>query len=258
MLWKKVLLLQIQIILTLQLITADEVSVEELMSQIRSHLGYTARRLKHIQLKVSPKHANDLQNLLERYTNAAKATDPVIEEKLVLDFENKQNEEFKNYLTLEYDEQFLEVDIRIQEWSMRELLTQVNGNLATEIERILPAYEKAATSKDFQKKYDAFSEIQDAFSNGLWDLLDAKPVDKSLTNVQLKFFKEFLLYLQEQDDSKEYAEKLKTLLGEVDKALTNEDMQKKFEVMAKFDDVSTKYGRYLDNKIIEFEFDKFM
>uniref|UniRef100_A0A0A1XCH4 Probable ubiquitination network signaling protein acrB n=1 Tax=Zeugodacus cucurbitae TaxID=28588 RepID=A0A0A1XCH4_ZEUCU len=259
MLWQKLLLINLQIILALQLIAANsaEVDVDELKSQISSHLSYTARRLVRLQQDVDEKYAVELEQLLALYLKAANAEDPLIEEKQLLEYEGEQRQSFMAYLNLQYDEQFLNEDIRVQEWSMRTLMTEVSGALAEEIEKVLPAYESALKIVDFDQKYAAFTGIQETFSPELWQLIDAEPEGKAVLNVQLKFFKEFLLYLQKQDDARPFAPMLRDSLNVVEAALQSADLKEKLEVLDSFDDLTTKFRRYLDYKILEFQFDRF-
>ncbi|XP_053959742.1 uncharacterized protein LOC128864206 [Anastrepha ludens] len=256
---RKLLLIQIQVIFALQFIAADkaEVDVDELKAQISSHLSYTAHRLARIQKNVAPQYADELEQMLARYAEAANTEDPLAEEKLLLAYEGAQRQEFMGYLSLQYDEQFLNEDIRIQEWSMRQLLSQVSGPVAEEIEKLLPAYESAAKIEDFDKKYAAFTAIQEGFSSTLWKLLDAQPEDKALLNVQLQFFREFLMYLLKQQEAAQFVAKIKSVLGEVEAAQVNADVKQKLDVLDSFDDLTTKFGRYLDYKVLEFEFDRF-
>nr|XP_014099627.1 uncharacterized protein LOC106624420 isoform X1 [Bactrocera oleae] len=260
MLWLKLLLINLQIILALQLCIAAntaEVDVDELKSQISSHLSYTARRLARIQQDVDEKYAIELEQLLARYLKAANAEDPLVEEKQLLEYEGEQRQAFMAYVNLQYDEQFLNEDIRVQEWSMRTLMTEVSGPLAEEIEKVLPAYESAVKIDDFDQKYAAFTGIQETFSTALWQLIDAEPEEEAVLNVQLKFFKEFLLYLQKQEDAASFAAILKDALNVVESALMSADLKPKMEVLDSFDDLTTKFRRYLDYKVLEFQFDRF-
>ncbi|XP_036321210.1 uncharacterized protein LOC118735519 [Rhagoletis pomonella] len=261
---QKLLQIIFQIILVLQFIAAstDEVDVDELKLQISSHLSYTARRLRLVQQNVEAQYAEELEQLLARYLKAANAEDPLVEEKLLLEYEGEQRQTFIGYLSLQYDEQFLNEDIRIQEWSMRQLLSQLGGGggggpVAEEIEKMLPAYETAAKIEDFDKKYAAFAEIQEGFSPALWQLLDAEPEDVMLLNVQLQFFREFLMYLLKHEDARQFTVKLRNVLAEVEAALASADVKQKVGVLDSFDDLTTKFGRFFDYKILEFEFDRF-
>lgn len=280
MLWQKLLLINLQIILALQVwrnwnlyesrlskdrlptnqfIAANtaEVDVDELKSQISSHLSYTARRLARIQQDVDEKYAVELEQLLARYLKAANAEDPLVEEKQLLEYEGEQRQAFMAYLNLQYDEQFLNEDIRVQEWSMRTLMTEVSGPLAEEIGKVLPAYESAIKIDDFDRKYAAFTAIQETFSSALWQVIDAEPEDKAVLNVQLKFFKEFLHHLQKEEVAAPFVEMLKDALNVVESALTSADLKQKLEVLDSFDDLTTKFRRYLDYKVLEFQFDRF-
>ncbi|XP_018794826.1 PREDICTED: uncharacterized protein LOC108972623 [Bactrocera latifrons] len=259
MLWQKLLLINLQIILALQCIAGNpvEVDVDELKAQISSHLSYTARRLTRIQQDVDEKYATELEQLLARYLKAANAEDPLVEEKQLLEYEGEQRQSFMSYVNLQYDEQFLNEDIRVQEWSMRTLMAEVSGPLAEEIEKVLPAYESAVKIDDFDQKYTAFTGIQETFSPALWQLIDAEPEEEAVLNVQLKFFKEFLLYLQKQVDAASFAGMIKDTLKVVESALTSADLKQKMDVLDSFDDLTTKFRRYLDYKVLEFQFDRF-
>ncbi|XP_039951372.1 uncharacterized protein LOC120768660 [Bactrocera tryoni] len=259
MLWQKLLLINLQIILALQCIATNpvEVDVDELKAQISSHLSYTARRLVRIQQNVDEKYAIELEQLLARYLKAANAEDPLVEEKQLLEYEGEQRQAFMAYVNLQYDEQFLNEDIRVQEWSMRTLMSELSGPLAEEIEKVLPAYESAVKIDDFDQKYTAFTGIQETFSSTLWQLIDAEPEEVAVLNVQLKFFKEFLIYLQKQEDAASFTGMIKDTLNIVDSALTSSDMKQKMDVLDSFDDLTTKFRRYLDYKVLEFQFDRF-
>ncbi|XP_004534459.1 uncharacterized protein LOC101463549 [Ceratitis capitata] len=259
MLLQKLLPFFVQIVLLLQLGASAkvELDVDELKLQISSHLSYTARRLALIQKNVNVEYTNELAQLLARYLTATNVEDPLVAERELLAYEDEQREEFIAYLHLQYDEQFLNEDIRIQEWSMRQLLPQVSSEMAAEIEKILPGYERAVKMADFDEKYAAFTGIQEEFSAALWQLIDAEPEDIAVLNVQLQFFKEFILYLQKQEDALSFASALKQTLAEVETALLSVDLKQKVEVLDSFDDLTTKFKRYLDYKILEFQFDRF-
>ncbi|XP_073823577.1 uncharacterized protein [Musca autumnalis] len=184
--------------------------------------------------------------------------DSVKEKLSLLDtYTDKLNSGFVDYLQTELDKQYVNEDILIHRWYVQEILPELSDNLKKEAQIFLDKIQEAHKIHNLDEKFELYTKAAESIAEDLWDYLNENPEPPPVLNAHLKFFQEYIGYLLKERIVDTFENELKNLLKEVEAALASNDNVEKLRVVDFFDEVSTKFGSFLNEKVIEFEIYKF-
>ncbi|XP_011292504.2 uncharacterized protein LOC105261803 [Musca domestica] len=225
---------------------------------------HTNGRLQHyimrfdiIAKSFKEEYLPELGNLKSLF-EATLAKDSMKDKLLLLDtYNDNLSNDFADYLQTELDKQYITEDILIHRWYVQEILPQLNDHLAKEAQIFLDKIQEAHKIPGLDEKFELYTKAAESISEDLWDYLNENPEPPPVLNAHLKFFQEYIGYLLQQCVVATFENELRSLLKEVEAALAGSDNAEKLRVVDFFDEVSTKFGSFLNEKVIEFEIYKF-
>ncbi|KAM7352773.1 uncharacterized protein ACRADG_005156 [Cochliomyia hominivorax] len=244
------------ILLKNQYISCLPITPEEEEEHLNNRLQHYLKRLELIAQKPDTKFSSELQNLMDKFKHSiAKET---FKEKSQLLEEFTNNMDLAEYLTNEFDKQYINEDILIESWYLNEIAPDVDKSLYDELVQIVRDLKEAYRIQDLEKKFNIYADIGENLSEQFLDYFYGENPSVPLLNAQLKYYQEYLNYLlKECNLESDMAENTRELLGKVEKALENADKVVKEKVIELFDDLTTKFGRYLDEHFVDFKMFKF-
>lgn len=155
------------------------------------------------------------------------------------------------------DKQYINEDILIHKWYIQELLPHISDKFSNEAAKFLEKSESALSSQDLEKKFDLFTIAADSLSDDFMDYLNGDPEPLPVINAHLKFFQEYISYLLQECVVDKYETELRSLLKEVEGTLAGQDEKEKLRVLDVFDDMTTEFGIFINEKVIGYEIYKF-
>ncbi|XP_061397876.1 uncharacterized protein LOC133333584 [Musca vetustissima] len=186
------------------------------------------------------------------------AKDSVKEKIALLDtYNDNLNSQFADYLQSELDKQYINEDILIHRWYVQEILPELNDHLAKEAQSFLDKIQEAHKIHSLDEKFEFYTKAAESIADDLWDYLNENPEPPPVLNAHLKFFQEYLEYLLQQGVVGTFEKDIRSLLKEVQNALASKDNAEKLRVVDIFDEVSSKFGSFLNEKVLEYEIFKF-
>lgn len=225
---------------------------------------HTNNRLKHyikrfdiLAKNIKSDFLPDLQKLKATFETSL-AKDSTKEKLQLLEtYSDKLNKEFAIYLEDELDKQYINEEILIHRWYVQEILPDLNEHLAKEAKKFLDKIDEAHKIQDFDEKFELYAKASESISEDLWEYVNEIPEPLPVLKAHLKFFQEYIGYLLQECVVDSFESDLRSLLKEVEAAQATGDYKEKLRVVDIFDEVSTKFGSFLNEKVIEFEIYKF-
>ncbi|KAL9875232.1 uncharacterized protein ACN427_013446 [Glossina fuscipes fuscipes] len=227
---------------------------------INSRLNHYIKRLHIIIKKADFEYANELNELRQRFEKSLTNDNHQQKQEFLEYYAHTLNGAVSDYLQNELDKQYLNEDICIEIWYMKEILPYLKDGLAMEISQIIAEYEIALKKDDFGEKFNAFTETVDNYSQNLTTYLDSEPQPLPVLNAHLKFFQYYVSHLLQNNQvsgAKVYEVKLRALLNQVEQAIASEHLEEKLQTIDAFDAVDTEFGQFLFDHMIDFEICRF-
>ncbi|XP_013097319.2 uncharacterized protein LOC106080486 [Stomoxys calcitrans] len=235
-------------------VRADPIDSAE---HIDSRLQHLIKRFDIMAKRFKEDYLPELQNLKSTFEKAL--TKDSLKDKILLleTYSDKLNLKFANYFHDELDKQFFNEDMQLTRWYVQEILPDLKGKLANEAKQFLEKIQKAYTEEDLDRKVELYNQAADVTSDEFWDYLNDTPEPEPVLNVHLKFFQDCLNYLLKERLVEPFEEQIRNIYEQVQNAIINQDYKDKLRVVEIFDDVSTTLGKFLNEKVIEYEIHKF-
>lgn len=169
-----------------------------------------------------------------------------------------KNTELADYLADEFDKQYINEDILIESWYLNEISPHVSKDLYEELLKVIHDLKEAYRTEDLETKFNIYTDVGENLSDQFLDYFFGEYAPEPLLNAQLKYYKEYLDYLlKECQVGGEFEKNIQELKQKVEGARTSSDIDEKHKVIDLFDDLDTKFGRYLDENFVDFRMFKF-
>lgn len=169
-----------------------------------------------------------------------------------------KNTELADYLADEFDKQYINEDILIESWYLNEISPHVSKDLYEELLKVIHDLKEAYRTEDLETKFNIYTDVGENLSDQFLDYFFSEHAPEPLLNAQLKYYKEYLDYLlKECQVGGEFEKNIQELKQKVEGARTSSDIDEKHKVIDLFDDLDTKFGRYLDENFVDFRMFKF-
>lgn len=181
-----------------------------------------------------------------------------LKEKSQLLEQQTKNTELADYLADEFDKQYINEDILIESWYLNEISPHVSKDLYEELLKVIHDLKEAYRTEDLETKFNIYTDVGENLSDKFLDYFFSEHAPEPLLNAQLKYYKEYLDYLlKECQEGGEFEKNIQELKQKVEGARTSSDIDEKHNVIDLFDDLDTKFGRYLDENFVDFRMFKF-
>lgn len=169
-----------------------------------------------------------------------------------------KNTELADYLADEFDKQYINEDILIESWYLNEISPHVSKDLYEELLKVIHDLKEAYRTEDLETKFNIYTDVGENLSDQFLDYFFSEHAPEPLLNAQLKYYREYLDYLlKECQVGGEFESNIQELKQKVEGARTSSDIDEKHKVIDLFDDLDTKFGRYLDENFVDFRMFKF-
>lgn len=169
-----------------------------------------------------------------------------------------KNTELADYLADEFDKQYINEDILIESWYLNEISPHVSKDLYEELLKVIHDLKEAYRTEDLETKFNIYTDVGENLSDQFLDYFFGEHAPEPLLNAQLKYYREYLDYLlKECQEGGEFEKNIQELKQKVEGARTSSDIDEKHNVIDLFDDLDTKFGRYLDENFVDFRMFKF-
>lgn len=169
-----------------------------------------------------------------------------------------KNTELADYLADEFDKQYINEDILIESWYLNEISPHVSKDLYEELLKVIHDLKEAYRTEDLETKFNIYTDVGENLSDKFLDYFFSEHAPEPLLNAQLKYYREYLDYLlKECQVGGEFESNIQELKQKVEGARTSSDIDEKHNVIDLFDDLDTKFGRYLDENFVDFRMFKF-
>lgn len=169
-----------------------------------------------------------------------------------------KNTELADYLADEFDKQYINEDILIESWYLNEISPHVSKDLYEELLKVIHDLKEAYRTEDLETKFNIYTDVGENLSDKFLDYFFSEHAPEPLLNAQLKYYREYLDYLlKECQVGGEFEKNIQELKQKVEGARTSSDIDEKHNVIDLFDDLDTKFGRYLDENFVDFRMFKF-
>lgn len=169
-----------------------------------------------------------------------------------------KNTELADYLADEFDKQYINEDILIESWYLNEISPHVSKDLYEELLKVIHDLKEAYRTEDLETKFNIYTDVGENLSHQFLDYFFSEHAPEPLLNAQLKYYREYLDYLlKECQVGGEFETNIQELKQKVEGARTSSDIDEKHKVIDLFDDLDTKFGRYLDENFVDFRMFKF-
>lgn len=181
-----------------------------------------------------------------------------LKEKSQLLEQQTKNTGLADYLADEFDKQYINEDILIESWYLNEISPHVSKDLYEELLKVIHDLKEAYRTEDLETKFNIYTDVGENLSDHFLDYFFGEHAPEPLLNAQLKYYKEYLDYLlKECQEGGEFEKNIQELKQKVEGARTSSDIDEKHKVIDLFDDLDTKFGRYLDENFVDFRMFKF-
>lgn len=181
-----------------------------------------------------------------------------LKEKSQLLEQQTKNTELADYLADEFDKQYINEDILIESWYLNEISPHVSKDLYEELLKVIHDLKEAYRTEDLETKFNIYTDVGENLSDQFLDYFFGEHAPEPLLNAQLKYYREYLDYLlKECQVGGEFETNIQELKQKVEGARTSSDIDEKHKVIDLFDDLDTKFGRYLDENFVDFRMFKF-
>lgn len=181
-----------------------------------------------------------------------------LKEKSQLLEQQTKNTELADYLADEFDKQYINEDILIESWYLNEISPHVSKDLYEELLKVIHDLKEAYRTEDLETKFNIYTDVGEDLSDQFLDYFFSEHAPEPLLNAQLKYYREYLDYLlKECQVGGEFETNIQELKQKVEGARTSSDIDEKHKVIDLFDDLDTKFGRYLDENFVDFRMFKF-
>lgn len=181
-----------------------------------------------------------------------------LKEKSQLLEQQTKNTGLADYLADEFDKQYINEDILIESWYLNEISPHVSKDLYEELLKVIHDLKEAYRTEDLETKFNIYTDVGEDLSDQFLDYFFSEHAPEPLLNAQLKYYREYLDYLlKECQEGGEFEKNIQELKQKVEGARTSSDIDEKHKVIDLFDDLDTKFGRYLDENFVDFRMFKF-
>ena len=223
---------------------------------MNNRLKHYLKRIELLAQTTNAKFPAELQELINKFKHTL-AKGSFKEKSLLLDQHTKLPE-FADYLALEFDKQYINEDLLIETWYLNEILPHLSKDLYDEVTNIIRDLKEAYRADDLEKKFNIYADVGENLSEKFLTYFYGEDEPMPLLNAQLKYYLEYLQYLlKECQVGGEFEKPLKDFVSKVEAALTSTEKAEKENVVEMFDDITTKFGRYLDEHFVDFKMYKF-
>lgn len=223
---------------------------------MNNRLKHYLQRVELVAQTANAKFPAELQELINKFKHTL-AKGSFKEKTLLLD-EHTKIPEFADYLSVEFDKQYINEDLLTETWYLNEILPHLPKDLYEEVTKIIHDLKEAYLAKDLEKKFNIYADLGEKVSERFLDYFYGEDEPMPLLNAQLKYNLEYLQYLlKEFQAGGEFEKPLQDLLSQVQDALASAEKTVKEDVVKMFDDITTKFGRYLDEHFVDFKMFKF-
>lgn len=160
---------------------------------------------------------------------------------------------FANYLLQEFDKQFLNQKLRLDLKYLNFMQNDLKLlHMEQELNFILLKLKQTLMQKNLKEKRNSYNKIIENLTPQLQFILDKRPMHQILLKAHLNFLTEFI-YSLEQEDIEEFKPEYNVLIRQLEIAEDSREERDKFKVLDLFEDETTKFGRFLKLKLMEYK-----
>lgn len=223
---------------------------------VNNRLKHYLKRLELVTKKTNSKFSSEIQQLVDVFKHSL--SQESFKEKAQLLEEYTKNMEMAEFLSTEFDKQFINEDILVEIWYLNEIMPHLDKDLYDEVVKVIKDFKEAYRADDLDTKLNIYSDIGENISEKFLDYFYGENEPVPLMNAQLKYYQEYLQYLlNECKLNAEFEQNVQELSLRVETARLSDDKAAKESVLDTFDDLSTTFGRYLDDHYVDFKMYKF-
>lgn len=233
----------------------DQLTAEEQEEELNSRFKHLLTRLDKLVSKPADKFQQEMSKVIDTLKNSM-LRDSFEQKQYIADnLLSKFPKEFVDFYHNVLDKQYLNEELRIQKWFVQEMIPDIkDSDMVQDMLEMLRRFDEAYKTDDLDEKFDKFATVDEHISPKLTEFLDNYESNPILLNVHLKYFQKFLNYLLDGNAQPVlFADELRSLLTAVENARNDPNVAEKYRVVNIFDDVATKIGRYINDKVIEYE-----
>ncbi|KNC22752.1 hypothetical protein FF38_04129 [Lucilia cuprina] len=211
-------------------LSLESISQQEQEELINHGIAQYIKRFEIINLNAEEKFTTELKSLKEIFEYTLNNT----------------------FVKKELAKQKLNENIRIAKFYLVHMYNDLKDldldNEALNLQYIL---ESIYQIKDLREKRLMYNYVISNLSTDFQDILDHQPMHEVLLKAHLNFLLHFIVHVTLLTDAEQYDEDLALLGEQLYVTLKNDNVQEKLSFLEKFNDVSTKFGRMLQQLFID-------
>ncbi|XP_046812108.1 uncharacterized protein LOC124421265 [Lucilia cuprina] len=236
----------------------ESISQQEQEELINHGIAQYIKRFEIINLNAEEKFTTELKSLKEIFEYTLNTSNFEKKKHLLETFQEILPLEFAAFVKEKLAKQKLNENIRIAKFYLVHMYNDLKDlgldNEALNLQYIL---ESIYQIKDLREKRLMYNYVISNLSTDFQDILDHQPMHEVLLKAHLNFLLHFIVHVTLLTDAEQYDEDLALLGEQLYVTLKNDNVQEKLSFLEKFNDVSTKFGRMLQQLFIEYKIDNF-